>query len=193
MAYSVMGLIEVNGSRLFMPGGDVNNWCHEVGTELRLAAIRFCPPNRSMSRRGHVATGKLAATIAADVSIEAPEVLSISLGAGPVFREERGGRKRNYTPFVLGGTAYQGYRYIYSTVGWENKAEIDLIMRRIAFNRRRFGKGERDGWYMKLPGGQFALRVHGQRKNPFLSDAYHLVSRTHSALPRVTGMPGETL
>ena len=191
MARAVLTTITVHGAQLFAPGGDVNQWCHGVARELEGAAIRFCPPNRSMSRRGHVGTGQLLGTIRSGVNTEAPEVLSIEVGAGPAFRQARRGAKKDYTKFVLGGTAYQGYRYIYSTVGWQNKAEIDLIMRRVLTSRIRFEKGSRDNWYMKLPDG-FALRVHGQKKNPFLSDAYYAVSRIHSALPHLAGLPPET-
>jgi len=191
MPVGVLGPILIDGSRLFIPGGDVHQWCTRVADEMKTAAVGFAPPNRSMSRRGHVGSGKLAASIRSGVTIEAPEILSIELTAGPVFRDARGGIKKDYTEFVLQGTAYQGYRYIYSTVGWQNKREIDLIMRRVLLSRVRFEKGSRDRWYMKLPDG-FALRVHGQRKNPFLSDAYYATRRLHSALPRLAGLPPET-
>lgn len=193
MAREILTLIEVHGAQLFAPGGDVHQWCTTVADELKVQAIAFAPPRRSMSRRGHVGSGALAASIRSGVHMIGPETLDIEVGAGPVFRTRGGGEKRDYTKFVLAGTAYQGYRYIYSTVGWENKAEIDLIMRRILSSRIKFGKGERDRWYMKLPDGKFVLRVHGQRKNPFLSDAYYAVSRIHSALPpTLPGLPSET-
>lgn len=82
--------------------------------------------------------------------------------------------------YVIKGTAFQGRRYIYSRIGWLHKAEIDAIVA-----RRATGPGkDHSGWYMILPppGRRFHLRVHGQRKNDFLTRAWIKTGRRHSSI-----------
>jgi len=177
--------IVITDDRLFLPGGDVHEWTQGVKNELLAAARSYAPPGRSMSKHGHnlVATGRLLEAIRANVFQSTTETLGIDL-----YVDEQAAP---YAKYVLGGTAAQGQRFIYSTEGWKDKAVIDSWYRKrqIKGVRALAGLGLIMGPLPPGPGGfhPFHLRVKGQRANPFISDAYTLVRRRHRSLPPMRG------
>ena len=182
--------VQVDSTSLFVPGGDVNNWAVKVISFMAAAAGRYAPPTRSTARWPRASTGNLRRSIRGQVFMTTTRSVSMSLSASAP-----------YVQYVHEGTAYQGYRYIYTTRGWLNKAEIDARFRRRFFAERGPGgqflpRPNERGWWMPIsgahtpfagPGGHatnFKLRVHGQRANPFLTDAYVTTARRHSSLPK---------
>lgn len=172
----------VDSSSLFRPGHAVNNWAVKVVTYMATKAGQYAPPNRSAARWPRQSTGALRSSIRGEVYRTTSNTLSMALSA-----------HAPYLSYVHEGTAYQGYRYIYSTEGWLHKAEIDARFNR-AFRVPRNTAGQfeprgEQGWNMAVQAGAGfpaapLLRVHGQRANPFLTDAYVATARRHSSLPK---------
>jgi hypothetical protein len=162
MRYAVTRVV-VNTSPMFVPGGSINSWTRRVAFETQNAAKVRAPHQ----------TGLLTASIDADVD------------ATPLLRviNVRVGSDAPYAKYVHEGTANNGAGYIYTTKGYANRALVDSWIARDVFppNPR--------GYYMPVSrrGGptHYALRVHGQRANPFLVNGYNDVARVHRALPRM--------
>lgn len=161
--------------RLYVGNGIVNRWVRRVTFSFQKNAQLEAPVNKRAVTSHGGAPGALRRGIVADVSHRTPKTLI--------------GRVTSTAPhslYVLGGTAAQGRRYIYSSFGWANKAQVDLIARRVARGGRA-GEGT-TGFYMRLPPNAghgrrvFHLRVHGQRANNFLVSGYNRTARTHRAL-----------
>lgn len=177
MARVVLTSVVVYPDVLFAPGGDVSRWTARVVREVKNSAKALAPPGRSTSKYGRRSTGAMRKSMTGKSTRVGRLLLSGTVGVNTY-----------YAKWVMGGTAHQGRRYIYSEAGWRNKAEVDAMAARIA----RGGKAREDdierGLYMKLPltgvGGRRAyhLRVHGQRANPFLVDGYNVVALRHGAL-----------
>ncbi len=162
---------------LFNPPGDVDKWARKVGVELKTTAIAYAPPNRSSSFRPFLrkqqSSGWLVHSIKSGLQREAEKVIAIVLRADAP-----------HAKWVLEGTASQGRRFIYTSLGWANKAAVDLWIKNREFT---FAKGEA-GFVMPLPASaldknRFHMRVKGQRANPFLTDAYVTVAKKHPELP----------
>ena len=168
MARVAIVAIEIHSERLFLPGGDVWDWTKEVTAEVKGAAKRLAPPGRSMRRptTRYTSTGRLRRSIRSSSNTNGPHgVLGYITVDAP------------YAHFVLGGTAFQGHRYIYSTVGFMHKPLVDL------YAARKHPPSLPHTWFMVLrPSGAYRLRVHGQKANPFLTDGYNEVARIHGAL-----------
>jgi hypothetical protein len=171
--------VEIHDARLFAPGGPVYQWAVEVRRDLRVAAKGLAPPTRSMSKWGHKGTGNLREAIRADVYQIGTEQLGIDL-----YVDEA---QAYYAKYVLNGTAYQGTRYIYSTGGWANKKVIDEWYRKGLHKTGPFPVGLAMGPLPPGPGGTFPFhfKVRGQKANPFITDAYWLISRRRRELPRI--------
>ena len=177
MARIVLTSIVAHPDPLFAPGGDVSRWSAQITREVKMAARLLAPPIRSTSKYGRRSSGAMRKSITGKSRRRGRLLMSGDVSVN-VY----------YAKWVLGGTAHQGRRYIYSTAGWANKAEVDAMANRVA----RGGKAHEDdierGLYMRLPltgyGGKRAyhLRVHGQRANPFLTDGYNVVAHRHGAL-----------
>jgi hypothetical protein len=169
--------IVIESAPLFVPkSGDVWQWCEQVSRRLKLFAKANAPPNRTMSRTGrNYATGALQAGIGSKVVIVGPKQLDVWLWS-----------RGEHMTYVLGGTANQGRNYIYSRLGYANRKEISSW-----FRQRQLGGirgAEFQGLTMgplspRYPGNAFQLRVHGQKANPYLQDAYVETQRFHSSLP----------
>lgn len=163
MAKVVYTSILVYPEVLFNPGHAVDRWFVRTTAELK-SAVRARTPVRSGKTRASV-TGR-SSRIGA---LQAQGTVSVGGAA----------------QYVLGGTAYQGRRYIYSNAGWANKAQVDLVARRTAAGQRAWGKDESGkGMYMAIRDGgkKYHLRVHGQKANNFLIEGYNDVARVHGAL-----------
>jgi hypothetical protein len=122
-----------------------------------------------MARRGEWATGALLASI--DSAVEQEDLHSLNIWLWTTSPHAK---------YVLEGTAFQGNRYIYTTHGWANKTVVDGWIRHRQFTMDR----GQHGFVMPVRGKMY-LRVHGQRANPFLSDAYASVQRKSRSLPRL--------
>lgn len=173
----------IDSTLLFIPGGDVNDWCTQRTVELKTMAIEKAPPNRSSSRfyqalRKSQSTGRLAAAITGSTGMVGDRIITMRLGV----REEMA----PHADYVLGGTARNGTGYIYTPLGYAN---YQLITAAVMSRNFKMYKGEK-GWVLNLPETyheqHLYLRVKGQRANPFITDAYAAVARVHTALPRVT-------
>lgn len=168
--------VEVHPQTLFDSDGDVRRWMTQLSAEMKVSVKAHAPPNRSRARWGtRPGTGELQRSIRADTQ-----------RSGPLQNVSTVFTTSDHARYVLGGTAYQGLRYIYTTEGYANKELVDRIASRVARGGRA-GDGL-EGLYMRLPltgvGGRrrFHLRVHGQRANNFLFDGYNDVARKHPAL-----------
>lgn len=177
MARAVITGLEIHDAKLFAPTGIVYQWARKISKELRVAAQGFAPPNRSHARWNGISTGRLQRGISAKASAVAPKVIDITLNSSA-----------KHTMHVHGGTAHQGFRYIYSNLGWANKAFVDELANEFAQGGGGLSADDLQslaGLYMRLPpgpGGRFHLRVRGQRANPFLVDGYNLVAKSHRSL-----------
>jgi hypothetical protein len=171
--------VVVDSASLFMdpPNQDVLEWTNTVARELKAKAVLYCPPNRRNLRvgsyQGRTSSGALRNSISTFVyNYGDVHVLSIDLSADT-----------DYALFVHEGTAFQGQRYIYSNKGFAQKAAIDRAYQRGEKLGKGF-KGLRMGPLPALgPYSNYQLRVHGQKANPFLTDAYTAVRRVHTGLP----------
>ena len=162
---------------LYLPGGDVWEWCEGVANELKTTARAFCPPNRSYSKWGHKGTGATLASIKSGVVPTGAERLTITLSA-----DSPG------APYLIGGTALDGAGWIYSDAGWIMRKKIASVSRRKSSLATKAAQAEFAGLHMTLPPGKGPirqLRVRGQKKNPFITDAYDSVRYHHSALPEL--------
>lgn len=182
--------VNVDSTVLFVPGGDVNDWCVKVMSFMAINARRYAPPSRSNARWPRASTGNLQRSIRGRVYMGGTRTVNMSLTASAP-----------YVAYVHDGTAYQGYRYIYTTLGWLSKAQIDSRFRRM-FSADRNASGQfvsrpdEQGWWMPISPGHtpfagpaghatnYKLRVRGQAANPFLTDAYVTTARRFSSLPK---------
>src|SRR5688500_13723145 len=98
---------------LFAPGGDVSRWTAQTTREVKNASKRLAPPGRSTSKYGRRSSGALRRSIT-----------GTSTRVGRLLLSGDVGTDLYYARWVLGGTAHQGRRYIYSDAGWRNKAEV---------------------------------------------------------------------
>lgn len=181
--YSVM---VIDSTRLFVPPGDVWEWCEDRAIEIHLAAKAYAPPGRRSARRPRVSTGRLQNSIFYDVRPAGAKRIDIVVSANT-----------EYALYVHEGTANQGNNYIYTTRGWAQKGVVDSWINNNQFR----GSADDRGFWMPLPGYsilpttkfekartpypsiRYTLRVRGQRANPFLADAYSLVQGKHKGLP----------
>jgi hypothetical protein len=181
MARAVITAIEIHDARLFVPGGDAYDWVKGVTRETKTAAKALAPPHRSFARWPRSGTGELNRSIYGRVTSRG-KILNAEIGASA-----------DHAVYVLGGTAFQGQRFIYSRLGWVNKSRVDAIAEGIRRQVRggaqieRGGDRIRKGWAMGVrPGAGFGksprLRVKGQIANPFLTDGYNVTAAHHEAL-----------
>jgi hypothetical protein len=179
MARDVIVAVNVDSTILFLPEGDVYEWTQARTKEIGRIARRLCPPGRSMARHSrYVSKGVLRRSIRTKTTFNGVRLDFGQVSVGPA--DQGGG---NYVEHVLGGTAYQGMRYIYSHRGYANKAAIDAIITRrgvSAFGRYVQPSDLPVAWAMRFrtDGGRH-WRVHGQRQNPFLTDAWNAVAARH--------------
>lgn len=178
MARAVLTEVVVFPERLFHGDGLVRRWNTRLTQELKSAVKAKAPPRRSAARWvGRRGTGALNRSITGRTTSPGRVQAQSTVAVG-VY----------YAKWVLGGTASQGRRYIYSSSGWLFKPMVDAQARL----SRKGGRVNEDfaemGFYMKLPlsnvGGSrvYFLRVHGQRANNFLIDGYNEIARFHRAL-----------
>jgi hypothetical protein len=181
MARTPIVAIHVDSSDLFHLGGDVYDWTEKICRQVQREARVLCPPGRSRRRATtrYVSKGVLRATIRSRTR-QAGSRLDVGvISVGPA--DQGGG---DYTEFVLGGTAFQGTRYIYSHRGFANKAIIDAVISRRGVRVLGVGRvGPKDlqgNWVMRFrtDGGRH-FRVHGQKRNPFMYSAWNRVARRH--------------
>lgn len=169
----------VNTERMFQPGGDVFDWATARANEIKVRAIANAPPGRTRARHPTWARGHLQRSITAEVDAQPGRVVLFRVAANVP-----------YAKFVHNGTA-GGKNFIYTNDGWANRHDVDVWIRNRQFEggTTELPSGELGTYFMpitRIPGRtQFALRVRGQRKNPFLTDGYNEVARRHSALPRL--------
>lgn len=182
---AVLNVGVVDSTVLFLPGGDVYDWTRNRTKDVARSARALCPPGRSHRRATtrYVSTGRLRRSIRAKTSVDGTRLDVGKVSVGPV--DQGGG---NYVGHVIGGTAYQGMRYIYSDRGYPNKAIIDAVISRrgimtLGLGRQVTAKDLQGNWVMRFrtDGGRH-FRVHGQRGNPFLTDGYNVVAARHAAL-----------
>src|SRR5262245_21815746 len=116
--------IVIHSEELFRPPtGDVWTWCETIGGRLSQEAKAHAPPKRSFSRWGGWATGRMQAGIGATAdAIGAKNIEIVCWSAAP------------YSKYVLKGTAHNGRRYIYTTLGWANRAVVDEWVDNRQFN-----------------------------------------------------------
>lgn len=164
--------------KLFGRGHLVNRWGVQLTAETKHAVKFMAPPHRSRSRYGkRKGTGALQRSIR-----------GVTVRTGLTMQESRVSVNVYYAPWVLGGTAAQGRRYIYSDKGWLYKPMVDAQARLSAKGGRVNEDFVEMGFYMRLPlanvGGSriYHLRVHGQRSNNFMVDGYNIVAAKHPAL-----------
>ena len=179
MAREAFTIINIDSTVLFIPEGEVYEWVSKRTREIGRKARELCPPGRTM-RRGstrYVNRNVLRASIRTRTTFKGTRLDFGQISVGPA--DQGGG---DYTEFVLGGTAYQGQRYIYSRRGYANKASIDAIITRrgVAALGRAAPADLPIAWAMRFrtDGGRH-WRVHGQKSNPFLTDAHNAVARRH--------------
>lgn len=183
--------VQVNSDPLWTDTGQVNAWVEGVGRELYGWSVKYCPPNRTSSRkydflRKGQSTGILLASIRQQTARVGDRKIWAAVSAGAP-----------HAKYVLEGTVNQGRSgYIYTTKGFFNKGLIDSWIDDGIFE---FGKGESGlvMWLPPAPGleslsglipgtrhqNNLFMRVRGQKANPFLTDAYTEVQRRHAALP----------
>ena len=173
MAKTVITAIEVNPETLFDADGDVRQWMRNLTRELKAAVVLKAPPNRSRAKwPGRRTTRALIASIYGTTG-----------RSGPVQDVSEVGVRAPHAVYVLGGTAYQGMRFIYRS--GVSKSEADRLYR---LERRgvHIDPAEMRGKTMRLPPygrfGTYHLKVKGQRANNFLFDGYNEMSLAHEAL-----------
>lgn len=173
MARAIVVRTVVFDQRLYVGSGSVNRWTRGVTESFRLKAIAKAPVSTRPNTSHGGPPGTLKGSIRTSYSHPTPRILTGEVSVNT-----------HYAKYVLAGTAAQGRQYIYSNVGWANKAAVDKIARRV----KRGGKvGVNPGFYMALPRNPqgrypFILRVHGQKANNFLAEAYNATARRHRAL-----------
>jgi len=171
--------LSIDSTILFQPPtGDVWEWFNDVSWEFGELARDLAPPRRSSARHGTWATGRMQAGIRATAPV--------AIGAKTL--EVNCSSSAPYSIYVLRGTARQGTRWIYTSHGWKNKGEVNRWLKE-GGEFLQFEKGYK-GFAMpvsRIPfaKGPIVLRVRGQRPNPFLQDAYRILSHRHAALPRM--------
>lgn len=177
MARPVITSMLIDSTVLFAPGGDVHQWTKHITRYVAQACKAYGPPAHSMRRATtrYVSTGKLARSIQHDADTIGPRQVD-----GIVWVDVP------YAQYVLGGTAYQGYRYIYSRAGYPNKALIDATITRRgvrAVGAPKSVTGLNRRWVMRFrtDDGRY-FRVHGQKRNPFMTNGYNAVAKVHRAL-----------
>jgi hypothetical protein len=175
----VVTAIEVHPEILFSEGGDVRFWMGRLAQEMSAAVKAKAPPGRSRSIWQRTSTGRLRASVNARLARTGPVQNMVTVEVG---------RGLDYAVHVLGGTAFQGKRFIYTTRGYAHKAEVDFHAQRQRRGGHVAAETKGKGWYLKLPANgvgsdrRFHLRVKGQRANNFLFDGYNEVARLHEAL-----------
>jgi hypothetical protein len=175
----VVEYTDIHPEELWEPGHIVYDWCRQIGTELKEATKAFVPVGgkNSEARYKRVGTGRLLASVYAFGHRTGPESYNLEFGAG-----------MPYASFVHGGTAFQRGGYIYSNLGWANKATVDAIMLQGGPPRGVKPAGAMRGLFMSLPPGaghsyRYHMRVRGQKANPFLVKAWRVVHFNHEGLP----------
>ena len=168
-------VVSVDTTVLFVPpSGDVWEWFSGVAREFRELARSQAPPRRSAARHGTWATGRMQRSIYASVGAVGARVLEMDVGS-----------TSPHATYVLRGTAYQGYRYIYTTAGYAARGTVNEWIK-----HRQFAGSPADaGYWMPVTRvpfkSKYYLRVRGQKPNPFLQDGYRLLRARHSSLPRM--------
>lgn len=181
MARTPITAIEVDSTVLFVPTGDVHDWVEKICRSVQREARVLCPPGRSKRRATtrYINKNVLRSTIRSRTRMAGTRLDVGTISVGPA--DQGGG---DYTEYVLGGTGYQGTRYIYSRRGYANKAIIDAVVSRRGI--RALGVGQvtasdlQGNWVMRFrtDGGRH-FRVHGQKRNPFLFLAWNRIARRH--------------
>lgn len=148
---------------LYLPGGSVHRWAHQVGRELTAAVILHAPVNKRVNKgynspgppgylKSHI-SGEVGNTslriFTTTISVDAPYALAVIKGTGRIYSRSARSSTGQFTPI-------------------------------------RGEDGERLGG-MILPanfgiGRLLRQSVRGQRANPFLAEAFGDVSRRHSSL-----------
>src|SRR5215831_15778909 len=182
MPREVIVALQIDSTSEFIPGGDVPGWTENRIKDIARRARILCPPSaRSKALRrettAYVNMGVLKKTIRSKTPAAGHRLDVGDCSVGPA--DQGGG---DYTEFVLRGTAYQGMRYIYSSRGYPNRAIINAVITRRGV-RGLGGAQVADlpyWWRMRFrtDGGKH-YRVHGQKRNPFMTDAWNEVAALH--------------
>jgi hypothetical protein len=196
-------ITDMHPETLWEPGHEIYDWAEEIRRDLEVLTKGVAPGGAfgekySTARYPRIGTGRLNAGISASMTRTGPQSIDMAVTSSAP-----------YTMYVHGGTAYQRGGYIYSNLGWANKATIDALMAarlsRPKISTNRFETGQRigsviparmRGLFMSLPpgGGQYwryHMRVRGQRANPFLIRGYNRAAIQHEALGELwTGVVG---
>ena len=168
-------VIIVNSGEVFEQGGAVHRWASFVSKEMKSAAVAFAGPVNSKARRVRPRTGELEGSIQSLVYADPGNIVHFDVWADAP-----------HAKYVHNGTAYQGRRYIYTTLGYANKGIVDGWIKADQFH---MGKGEK-GFVMPLPVNSsiadqhLFMKVRGQLPNPFLINAYAITRRKHPGLPK---------
>lgn len=182
-------------SKLFLPGGDVRQWCQQIAFEVETRAAFEAPTSAGSGRPyktrrwAGFPSGSLKASIGADVTQPGTKFLIIKVKAG--------GPSAPYAPFVIEGTRditgsrfqerYPAGTYIDGkAVGGQYSGGFSgrgMVLPSVPgkfdpFRGRSFG-GNRPIWV-------FARR--GQAANNFLVRGYEATSRAHAGLPPGMGV-----
>lgn len=171
IGYADMRII-VDTSVCFAPGGNVNLWFQRRRNDIERVAHDFAPPNRTEARWGTWSRGNLQRSFYSHNTQGARTIDFVVGNSAP------------YARYVHDGTALQGKGYIYTDAGFAQKSVVNKWIKLKQFT----ASADEAGFYMpvtRIPfKTKFMLRVHGQKANPFLSDAYNLVARrTKGGLP----------
>lgn len=188
MPREAIEIIDVNSTGLFLPEGEVYDWVEKVTRSVGREARLLCPPLRSKRTTSrYVPTGRLRASIKTKTRMDGTRLDVGTISVGPAI-DPLDKHHHDYSTFVLGGTAYQGMRYIYSREGYAHKAIIDAVIGRRGIVNIGLGQGIRPKdmqgrWAMRFrtDGGRH-FRVHGQKRNPFLFEAHNKVALRHPSM-----------
>src|SRR5262245_66479144 len=109
----------VDSTPLFVRGGDVYDWTEKLARQIQRASVELCPPNHTNRRATtrYVNSRRLMRHIHSRTRMDGTR-----LDEGMVFvsatidPDDKNGT--DYSDMVLGGTGYQGTRYIYSNRGF---------------------------------------------------------------------------
>lgn len=159
----VVTTVVVTDERLYLPGGSVHRWAHQVERELVAAARIHAPVNKRVNKgynspgppgylkehiSGSVGNTSLR-TFQTTISVDAPYAQAVIKGTGRIQSRSAQGAGGRFTPL-------------------------------------RDENGKRLGGMVLPPNfgiGRLLRRsVRGQRANPFLTEAFTDVSRRHSSL-----------
>jgi hypothetical protein len=184
IASIALDVASVDSTELFLPSGDVFDWTVGIMRDVAREARILCPPGHSNRRAStrYVNTNRLRGTIRSKAVVAGRRLDAATVSVGPA-RDPSDKNGNDYAMFVLGGTGFQGTRYIYSRRGFAHKVAIDAVITRRGVTQ--FGRAVPEDlnptWRMKFrtDGGKH-FRVHGQRRNPFLFSAYNRIARRHS-------------